>query len=324
MAIEAGWLHEGESLLVPRLGYPLAADQPEIVHDLNRAARDSVVAAMLDGSTRPVPSPSYFGPEPEVTIGEVDRYGIPFRSVLGKTTGLLRADPYYSDDFLLRLWTHHYRELYGGRRLSHATFLADQIRRGQPILERIAGRLGPGSRVLDLGCGMGGMLVPFKFHGCAVVGCDYGEEYADRGRSLGLDIRQGGPETVASEDPFDFILLSHVVQHVTDPVAFLTQAAALLRPNGMCYIELPGLLNLKQWYSGDLLQYLQNANRWHFTAGTLQATLRRAGLQSVECDERITCLAVPAPTDSCAMPADGPMVLSVIEQLEQGRSGQSS
>jgi hypothetical protein len=260
-AVGAGWLREGERLLARRLACPPAlADAPGIVHEHNRAARDAIVAAMLDGSARPEPSRSYLGVEPDVTLGEVDRYGIPFRTVLGSNTGLLRADPYYSERFLIDLWTNHLRSLYRVPGLTHGGFLADQIRRAEPVLRRVAARLPPGSAVADVGCGMGGMLVPFKFHGCRTIGCDYGVEYADLGRSLGLD--------------------------------------------------------LGQWYGGDLLRYLQNANRWHFTAGTLGATLRRAGLRAVECDERITCLASPAPADAAALPSDGPAVVAEIERLE--------
>jgi SAM-dependent methyltransferase len=274
---------------------------------------------MLEGPAEPQPSPSFFGVEPERTVGEVDRYGIPFRTVLGTQTGLLRADPYYSEDFLAQLWRRWYRELYGGQRLSHSTFLADQIRRGQQVFERVAGRLGPEARVLDVGCGMGGMLVPFKFHGCQVVGCDYGEEYASRGKSLGLDIRIGGLETVAGEEPFDVVLMSHVVQHVTRPIELLSRCASLMKPDALCYVEVPGLLNLRQWYKGDLLQYLQNANRWHFTAGTLSAALRRAGLEAIEIDQAITCLCRPAPADPEALAIDGPVVLREIDQLEQAK-----
>jgi SAM-dependent methyltransferase len=316
-AVGAGWLREGERLLAPRLACPPAlADAPGIVHEHNRAARDAIVAAMLDGSARPEPSRSYLGVEPDVTLGEVDRYGIPFRTVLGSNTGLLRADPYYSERFLIDLWTNHLRSLYRVPGLTHGGFLADQIRRAEPVLRRVAARLPPGSAVADVGCGMGGMLVPFKFHGCRTIGCDYGVEYADLGRSLGLDIRHGGPDALAADGPYDLVLLAHVVQHVTDPVAFLTSVAAMLKPGGLCYVELPGLLNLGQWYGGDLLRYLQNANRWHFTAGTLGATLRRAGLRAVECDERITCLASPAPADAAALPSDGPAVVAEIERLE--------
>ena len=48
-AVSRGWLRDGERLLVPRLAFPLAQDQADIVHALNRPRRDQVIADMLDG-----------------------------------------------------------------------------------------------------------------------------------------------------------------------------------------------------------------------------------------------------------------------------------
>ena len=34
----------------------------------------------------------------------------------------------------------------------------------------------------------------------------------------------------------------------------------MVKPGGICHIEVPGLLNLEKWYNGDILEYLQNAH----------------------------------------------------------------
>jgi SAM-dependent methyltransferase len=318
-ALERGWLEENQSLHVPRLRFPLASDLPEVIHDFNRATRDKVLSHMLEGPANPVANRSCFEPEPESVVAEVDRHGLPLRTVLGLRSGLMRSDPYYTDEYLTEFYRDYYRHLYRPRRFSHSWFLSEQIRNGQRILERVSGRLPLEGRVLDIGCGMGGMLLPFLFAGCRVFGCDYGEEYAGRGKSLGLDIRVGGSERFADEGPFDLIILSHVVEHVSDPVKFLSQAVSLLKPTGLCYVQVPGLLDLDHCYGGDLLQYLQNAHRWHFTAGTLAAVLRRAGLEPVESDQRITCLAKPGSIDSGAAALDGANVLAELTRLEEAR-----
>ncbi|HSZ56701.1 MAG TPA: class I SAM-dependent methyltransferase [Tepidisphaeraceae bacterium] len=315
-AIERGWIGEGEPLLVGRLAFPLEADLPDVVHEFNRPARDAVVAEALEGMAAPQANPSLFGPEPQVVVAEVERYGIPLRTVLGMESGLMRSDPYYDAQYLSHFYRRHYRNLYRPKRFSHSWFLSEQIRSGQRILERVGSKLPRSGRVLDVGCGMGGMLIPFKFDGCEVAGCDYGEEYADRGRSLGLEIRIGGPELFRGEEPFDLIILSHVLEHTSDPVHFLREVAGLLKPTGICYIEVPGLLNLDKWYNGNLLEYLQNAHRWHFTAGTLGAVANRAGLRILECDQTIVCLAQVGSADEMAMANDGADVLGEIRRLE--------
>jgi hypothetical protein len=105
-AIDRGWLRESDDLLVPRLAFPLGSDSPEMVHEFNRAARDRIVADMLSGVALPTANPSRLGKEEHRVLGEVDRYNIPFRTVLGTSTGMLWADPYYSEEYLL----HFFRE----------------------------------------------------------------------------------------------------------------------------------------------------------------------------------------------------------------------
>jgi SAM-dependent methyltransferase len=317
-AIAAGWLNAGDRPLFPRLAFPLACTSDSCVHEFNRATRDQVLAELLGGTARPAANPSFLGKEQEVVIAETDRYGLPLRTVLGASTGLMRSDPYYDQAYLARFYSQHYRNLYRPGRFSHSWFFAEQVRHGQRVLDANWHRLPTGGgRVLDIGCGMGGTLLPFAFAGWTAIGCDYGDAYAARGRSLNLDVRTGGVETVSAEKPFDLIILSHVLEHCPDPVAVAQSAAALLADTGVCYIEVPGLLNLETHYEGDVLNYLQNAHLWHFTGATLAATLARGGLAVESCTQAVQCIARRGPTVPHASAADGPQVMEQLQRLER-------
>jgi 2-polyprenyl-3-methyl-5-hydroxy-6-metoxy-1,4-benzoquinol methylase len=185
-------------------------------------------------------------------------------------------------------------------------------------MEKLPEKLSAGARVLDVGCGMGGMLVAFAFEGCEVVGFDYGADYAAKGRRLGLDIRTGGFETIAGERPFDLIMMSHVLEHVADPIGFARSAAEALSADGRCYIEVPGIFNIRNGYDGDLLTYLQNAHQWHFTAATLRAVLGRAGLQVEQGDESIWCFSRRAEVEE-KRANDGERVMAEFQELEAKR-----
>jgi SAM-dependent methyltransferase len=314
-ATRRGWLRSGERLLVDRLAYPLKRDLPDVVHEANRAVRDRVVADMLDGRARPMAMASCLGIDEDVVVAQTDRYGIPLRTVLSRESGLMRSDPYYDADYLGVFYRDYYRDLYRPKRFSLSWFLAEQIRHGQRIMEKLPKALRPGARVLDVGCGMGGMLVAFAFEGCEVVGFDYGADYTAKGLRLGLDIRTGGFETAAGERPFDLIMMSHVLEHVADPIGFARSAAGLLADDGQCYIEVPGIFNIRNGYGGDILTYLQNAHQWHFTAGTLEAVLARAGLHVEMGDESIWCV---SRRDEVEMKEarDGERVMAEIMELE--------
>ena len=110
-------------------------------------------------------------------------------------------------------------------------------------------------------------------------------------------------------------------QHVADPISFLQNAAKLLAPDGFCYLEVPGIFNIRAGYDGDILTYLQNAHQWHFTAATLRAVLARAGLHVEHGDESIWCLARRGGVDSSASVCDGERVEAEIVELERKFTG---
>ena len=320
-AIRSGWLRGGERLLAERLAFPLERDLPEVVFEANRSVRDRVLADVLGGVAKSIRVTSCLGDEEEIAVAEVERYGLPLRTVLSRRSGLMRSDPYYDPTYLGRFYRDHYRGLYRPKRFSMSWFFSEEVRHGQRIMERLPEKFGAGARVLDVGCGMGGALVAFAMEGCEVVGFDYGEDYAAKGRRLGLDVRVGGFESVANERPFDLIMMSHVIEHVADPVAFARDAAKVLAPQGWSYVEVPGIFNICAGYEGDLLTYLQNAHQWHFTAATLRAVLARAGLHVERGDESIWCLARRGSIDVSARACDGERVEAQIVELERNFAG---
>lgn len=314
-AVRHGWLKNGEPPRYARLAFD-GEPHPACVHVNNRAVREYVLDDLLGGRrAKAVANPCFLGGGRDVVIAETDRFGLPLRTVLSLDTGVMRSDPYYDADYLRAFYTEHYRDLYRPVRFSQPWFLTEQIKHGQRLFERHRANLPRNARVLDVGCGMGGTLVAFKFDGCTTVGCDWGEAFTRRGRSLGLDVRTGGFETVADEK-FDLIILSHVLEHVTDPVAFAAELRNLLADDGVLHIELPGIHNIARGYDGDLLTYLQNAHLWHFTQATLAATLDRAGLEVDECDETITCVARKGEVVNTIDRSEGAIVLAELDRLE--------
>ncbi|MBI4963559.1 MAG: methyltransferase domain-containing protein [Desulfomonile tiedjei] len=93
---------------------------------------------------------------------------------------------------------------------------------------------------LDVGCGRGHNSLIFKELGFEVTGIDLSEIQIRYVRThLGLSVKKASLEDLDTAEKFDCILAAHVIEHVTNPHAFMVKLADLLAPGGVLLIETP-------------------------------------------------------------------------------------
>jgi 2-polyprenyl-3-methyl-5-hydroxy-6-metoxy-1,4-benzoquinol methylase len=103
-----------------------------------------------------------------------------------------------------------------------------------------------GGRLLDIGCGAGRLLKRASGLGWSCWGLDVSADaVAEARRHVPTAvIRQGTLEEFDTDERFDMITMSHVLEHVPDPVATLKRCRELLAPNGRLLIGIP---NIDSW-----------------------------------------------------------------------------
>lgn len=171
-----------------------------------------------------------------------------------------------------------YRTLYSGSTEPTSWFVDDQRRRGERIIERVPGLP---ARVLDIGCGAGASLLPFRDAGCEVVGIEPGPFGTWGAEHLGIDIYStANVGDVAG--PFDLVLLSFVLEHVASPFDTMASLRQIIDPGARVYLEVPNLLCAR----GAVEDYFHLAHLTYFTPATLAATLEAAGFDVEDREQR--------------------------------------
>ncbi len=138
-------------------------------------------------------------------------------------------------------------------------------------------------RVLDIGCGSGEWLSVARLAGWEAVGADPDPIAVSQGRAKAFDVRDGGAEAWQDQPgSFDAVTLSHVIEHVHDPLKTLSTAFDLLRPGGQLFIETPNMEAFGHEVFGRDWRGLEPPRHLVlFTRSSLTAALTAAGYRKL-------------------------------------------
>jgi len=98
------------------------------------------------------------------------------------------------------------------------------------------------SRLLDIGCGNGKFLPVATELGFTAIGLEFDLSAAQAVRLAGFEVVEGAlPNTGLESESFDHVTLSHVLEHLHDPVAGLREIYRLLKPGGRLWMQFPNI-----------------------------------------------------------------------------------
>jgi MPBQ/MSBQ methyltransferase len=140
----------------------------------------------------------------------------------------------------------HFEEYVG---LKAASELFDYMRECAPS--------GPGTRLLDIGCGFGSFVLLSRNNGLDAQGIDLADfdlafarerlQSERPGEDGGTVYRKMDAQRMDFPDgTFDIVTLWNALEHIPDTGRLIAEAARVLKPGGLCFIVAPNYLAFRQ------------------------------------------------------------------------------
>jgi len=142
---------------------------------------------------------------------------------------------------------------YYNSRLSDCSFLADPAHFERPRIDWMRARIAGGT-LLEIGCADGTMTAMLAGKVTRLVALDLCRESIERLRTRSLPNVEGVcgfVEHYSPREPFDWIVMSEVVEHLRDPAGVVSRCLGWLAPGGRLLMSSPD----GSW-EGDAIEHL--------------------------------------------------------------------
>ena len=228
-----------------------------------------------------------------------DRFGLPFGTKICKTCGLILLSPRIKEKYIDRYYSEIYWGLMGFIPDDENEELSTQnIESTKIVFELLNNHFKTLTNeileICEIGCGSGLNLYQiqklFKKTGknVQVTGCDFSESAIKKAQNKGLNVKVGGVDALG-EKKYDIIIVSHIVEHFYDLDYEIKKIKALMKPDSIIYVEVPGVCNL---YNNHNYEYNYNiytvmAHIYNFNLSSLNFVMHNNGFKLLVGDEYV-------------------------------------
>ena len=231
-------------------------------------------------------------------VSEGDRYGFDLKKQFCNECGLIQTYPSVSREFHEEFYSYHYRPLYlKSETVDYEDVIKEQSDKAKKYLDYflnngLSEKLADLS-IIEIGCSSGGTIDALKTAAKSVQGCDLDVEAIKFAQdNFKLDVEVGMYPSTLPNGPRLFIL-SHVLEHVFNPLKTLKEIRLLMNTGDYLFIAVPGINSVAEGdYKNDLRRYFHIAHVTDFTRSTLTNVANYAGFKVTNIDQEINALFV--------------------------------
>lgn len=141
----------------------------------------------------------------------------------------------------------------------------------------------PGGRLLEVGCGNGETLMQLSKLGWQAEGLDFDPAAVSYAKNKGLNVSLGSLEQREfSSNHFDAVVMSHLIEHVDNPISLVQEAHRILKPGGKLVIVTPNNKSFGHAWFREHWRGLEPPRHLHiFNCTSLRALVTNAGFEYV-------------------------------------------
>lgn len=138
------------------------------------------------------------------------------------------------------------------------------------------------NRILDVGAGHGFFLEVAKKRGWEVSGTELIEDCIERCESKGINMFQGKLEDIDFNGlTFDIIVSIEVIEHLSNPIPFVTKVHELLEPEGLLYVTTPNFNSVLRYTLKEKYDVIEYPNHLcYFTPKSLKSLMTNQGFEA--------------------------------------------
>ena len=231
-------------------------------------------------------------------LSRYDRYGLPFGTQICSNCGLISLTRCFEEDSMGLFYNTIYWPLNMGTEDPnlHYTTSSSLSELDKFIKPEILHESEDIS-VFEVGCGNGIRLEHIKKdladkYNVQLLGCDYSNNSLLSAKEKGIEVLQGGMESLFEKAPADILILSHVFEHFVDIFQSMELIDRITHDNSFVYVEVPGVLDLKNKseYMYDYQIYTTLAHIHNFSLTTLANIFSSKGFKLVKGTEYIRAI----------------------------------
>lgn len=138
-------------------------------------------------------------------------------------------------------------------------------------------------RLLDIGAGVGLFVDEARLMGFDATGVEPSKEAAKAAKKhFGIELINKEFLPTFFSEPFDIVVINHVLEHLPDPKRVIAGATKILNSRGVLVIGVPNFASfLSTIKRGRWQNLIPDQHRWHFTPKTLDQLVISYGYKKV-------------------------------------------